>query len=63
MSTNQDHDHDEVLRALFAKARESWPLWSHTSLMHRVWPKRPRGAKVLDVLRIAEEFKRDEKAA
>ena len=50
---------EQRIRELFAQERRSYPTWTHTSLMHRVWAKRPRGATVYEVLRIAEEYKRE----
>jgi hypothetical protein len=57
-----DRNREQKLRAQFASARKSYPKWHHTSLISRVWPKRPRGTNVHEVLRIAKEFALPDKA-
>ncbi len=55
----RDERRERLIRALFANERARYPHWTHTSLMHRVWARRPRGTTVWEVLRIAEEYKRE----
>jgi hypothetical protein len=50
-------ERERVVRALFAKARKSFPHWSHHTLLRHVWFKRPERTPGDLMFRIAEEFR------
>jgi hypothetical protein len=57
-----DTSRDERIRALFRRVRKSYPRWSTQALVRKVWPERPFGSKLCDVLRVASEFERKDAA-
>jgi hypothetical protein len=52
-----DEERCEYIRRLFANARRNYPLWDHRSLLRNVWRWKPEGTNVIEMARIAEEFR------
>ena len=57
-----DTSHDARIRTLLRRARESHPRWSTQALVRKIWPEKPAGARLRDVLRVAGEFERKDAA-
>lgn len=57
--TGEVQRREQIIRAMFARARRSFPRWNHIALLRRVWPHRPRGTCGREMLRTAREFELD----